>query len=177
MYRGRTKAVLGSVARFVRSSKKTIPLILIVVVATIATSTIISILLSRTTRLYVPSLGTIKTIGVDIYWDEALTNKTESVNWSTIYVGSSQNVTFYLRSISNAEATLHLNATDWNPSDISKYMTLSWNYNGSTLQPGQVIQVTLTLSASSSYAFIYYLITQNVKRFSFDITIAASEQS
>jgi hypothetical protein len=171
------KTVFASVARFVRSSKKTILLILIVAVAAIATSTAISILLSRTTRFYVASLGTIKTTGVNVYWDSALKNKTESVNWGTIWAGSSQNVTFYVRNIGSTEATLSLNATDWNPANLSQYMTLSWNYNGTIVQPSEVIQVTLTLSASSSYAFIHYLITNNVKQFSFDINIAASEQS
>jgi len=52
---------------FLRSSKKTVLLILIVTVASIAITTTISILLSKIDNLYVPSLATIKTIGVEAY--------------------------------------------------------------------------------------------------------------
>jgi hypothetical protein len=47
-------------------------------------------------------------------------------------------------------------------------------YNGTQINPGEIIQVTLTLSASSSHDFVHYLIANNVKNFSFDIIIAAS---
>ena len=174
------KTVFASVVKLMRSSKKTILLILIVAVVAIITSSMVSILLNRTTRFSVPSFGTIKTEGVEAYWDKALKNKInpeEPVNWGTIWAGSSQNVTFYIRSISNIEATLQLNATNWNPANLSEYMTLSWDYNRTIVQPSEVIQVTLTLSASSSYALVHYLITNDVKQFSFDIIIVASEES
>ncbi|MGQ9460591.1 MAG: hypothetical protein ACUVRA_05120 [Candidatus Bathyarchaeaceae archaeon] len=54
-------------------------LILIVAVASITVTTIISILLSKINNLYVPSLGTIKTIGVEAYWDSKCENKTETI--------------------------------------------------------------------------------------------------
>jgi len=55
-------------------------------------------------------------------------------------------------------------------------MNLSWNYNGTILHPGETIQVTLTLTTSSSNTFLLYLITNDVKDFNFDINISASEQ-
>ena len=159
---------------YLRSSKKTILLILIVAVASIMITTAISILLSKIYHLNFPSLGTIKTIGVEAYWDPNRENKTETIDWGTIWPGSSKNVTFYIRSVSNFEATLNLNATNWNPANISDYMNLSWDYNGTTIRPSEIIQVTLTLSASPSNSFIQYLIANDVKNFNFDIVIAAS---
>jgi len=53
-------------------------------------------------------------------------------------------------------------------------MNLSWSYNGTPLNPSEIIQVTLTLSAPLSDSFIYYLIANDVKDFNFDIIIAAS---
>ena len=159
---------------FLRSSKKTILLILIVAIASITITTTISILLSKIYHLNVPSLATIKTIGVEAYWDPNRENKTETIDWGTIWPGSSKNVTFYIRSVSNFEATLNLNATNWNPANISDYMNLSWDYNGTTIRPSEIIQVTLTLSASPSNSFIHYLIANDVKDFNFDIVIAAS---
>lgn len=167
------KDAFDSLAKLLRSSRKTILLILIAVGATIAISTTISILFSRIANLYVPSLGTIKTLGVEAYWDVNVENKTEAIHWGTIWPGSTQNVTLYVRSISNIETTLNLNATNWNPTNLSNYMNLTWNYNGATIRPNEIIQVTLTLSTP----FIQYLITNDVKQFSFDIIISTKEYS
>ena len=160
---------------FQRPTKNTLLLILTVAAATLIVSSSISIWLSKQTRLEVPSIGTIKTIGVEVYWDENLDNKTEAVNWDIIWLGSSKNVTLYLRSISSVKTVLQLNATNWNPTNISKYMNLSWNYNGTPINPDEVILVTVTLSAPQSVRFREYIITNDVKEFSFDIVIRAIE--
>ncbi len=91
-----------------------------------------------------------------------------------MWVGASKNVTFYIRSTSNYKTTLKLNVTDWNPADVSDYMNLLWDYNGEKLDPGETIQVTLTLSIPSSPSFVRYLIDEKVQNFSFDIHIVAS---
>jgi len=166
---------LTSLIEFLRRSKKTVLLILIVAVVSVAITTEISILLSKINNLHLPSLGTIKTIGVEAYWGLNLENKTETIDWGTISPGSSTNRTFYIRSVSNFEATLNLDTTSWNPANISDYISLSWSYDGTSLNPGETVQVTLTLSASSSSSFINYLIANDVKDFNFDIVITASE--
>lgn len=170
------KNTLISLLEFLRSSKRTILVITITAVSTIAISAIASAWLAKTIKLYVPSLGIIKTLGVEAYWDKNLQNQTEAINWGTIWPGSSKNFTFYLQSISNTETTLHLNTTNWNPANISEYMTLSWNYNDTILHPNETIQVTLVLTTSSSNTFLHYLITNDVKEFNFDIIISTSEQ-
>ena len=166
--------------KFLRPSKRTVLLILVVVVTTIVISAAVSILLQRTTNLYLPSLGTIKTLGVEAYWDANLTdkiNESEEINWGTLWIGSSNNITIYLRSISNVESTLYVNATNWNPANLSKYMNLKCPRNGTTVQPGEKIQTTLTLSAPYSSDFILYLIANDVKEFSVDVIISTSEYS
>jgi hypothetical protein len=165
---------IRSFIAFLHSSKKTVLLILVVAIASIAITTTIFILLNRIDRLRVPSLGTMKTIGVEAYWDPNRENKTETIDWGTIWPGSSKNVMIYIRSVSNFKATLNLNTTNWNPANISDYISLSWSYNGTPLDPSETIQVTLTLSASSSDSFVQYLIANDVKDFSFDIVIVAS---
>lgn len=169
------KGALNSLMESLRSSKRTILLIAIAVVITLIVSSAISIWLSRFSNLVIPSVGRITALGVEAYWDRNLENKTETFDWGTVYPGVSNNVTLYLRSISNIETTLYLNTTEWNPANISNYMTLSWNYNETTIQPGETIEVTLTLSASSSPSFFLYLITNEVEQFGLDIIIATSE--
>lgn len=161
---------------FLNRSKKTLFLILIVALSSVALTTTISIMLSKTSNFTLPSLGTVKTIGVEVYWDQNLENKTETINWDEVWVGSSKNVTVYIRSISNYQIILNLHATDWNPTDVSDYMNLSWDYNGTLLNPSETIQVTLTMSIPSSYSFVNYLIDNDVQNFNVDIHIIAASQ-
>jgi hypothetical protein len=163
-------------SKFPHPSKKTVLLILVVVAVTLLLSAAISVLLSKVTKLRVPSVGNVITIDFEVYWDENCENETKRVDWGKISPGSSKNVTFYLRSISNVDTKPDLNTTNWNPANVSNYMNLLWNYNGTPIKPHQVVQVTLSLSLSSSYSFIDYLITNNVKEFSFDIIIYPPEE-
>lgn len=178
--------LISSFLQFLQSSKKTILLVITVAVITLLISTTISILLTRIDNLHVPSLGNVRTQGVEAYWDTTLENKTETIDWGTLWLGSSKNATIYLLSISTIETTLNLtgaNLTFYDTSDIaiypptaiSIYMDLSWNYNGSIVPPGGVIQVTLTLSTDYSHDFVIYIIENNVKRFNLDILIRTIE--
>ena len=146
-----------------------------VATVTILLSSALSIWLNEVTDLYIPSIGNVKTIGVEAYWDENIENKTEAINWDLIWLGSSKNVTLYLRSASNVETVLQLNTSNWNPKNISKYMILTWNYNGTPVQPSKVIHVTITLSAPLSKPFIEYVLANDLKKFTFDIVIRATE--
>ena len=180
------KDAFNSLIKFLRSSKRAILLITITVVTTLVISSIISIWLGKVTYLNVPSLGTIKTLGVEAYWDPDLKNKTETIDWETIWPGTSKNVTLHIRSISNIETTLELRTANWTfrdsnnrtvagPSDSSPYMNLTWNYNETTVRPDEIVQVTLTLSVDDSSDFIEFLIAKDVKAFSLDIIISTSE--
>ena len=134
-----------------------------------------------------PKPRTIKTLGVEAYWDKNLENKTETINWGTIWLGMPKNATLYIRSISNIETTLELETANWTfrdsnnrivagPSDSSPYVHLTWNYNEAMVRPGEALQVTLTLSVDHSSDFIEFLINNDAKEFIFDIIIMTSEQ-
>lgn len=166
---------LGSPFVLLRRHKKTFLLILIVSIVTVIISSAISIWLSRFHNLTLPTIGIIKTIGVEAYWDPNCENKTETIDWDTIWPGSTKNVTFYIRSVSNVKTVLHLNTSNISPANISEYFSLSWNYDGTPLNPDEIIQVTLFLSASTDDSLTRYLITNKVKDFSIDIHIVAYE--
>lgn len=180
--------LFSSFIEFLRRSKKTLLLIIVVAAITLALSTAISIWLSRITNLHFPSIGTIKTIGVKAYWDANLTNETDKIQWGTIYLGSSNNVTIHVRSVSNYNTVLNLSTANWTfqnsnnatvqePANRSLYMDLTWNYNDTTVHPGDTIQTTLTLIVKYSFEFTEFLIENDVKGFNFDIMITASEQT
>jgi len=160
---------------FLRQHKKTLLLILIVSTATVLISSAISIWLSDFHNLTLPTMGNIKTIGVEAYWDPNCENKTVTIDWSTVWPGSTKNVTLYIRSVSNFKTTLHLNTSNITPAKVSEYLNLSWNYNGTPLNPNEIIQVTLFLSASGDKSFIRYLINNDVTDFNIDIHIIAYE--
>jgi hypothetical protein len=77
-----------------------------------------------------------------------------------------RNVTIYIRNEGNGAVSLFMFADNWYPSDASNYMALSWDYAGQTVDPQEVVQTTLTLSASSGL--------DGITDFSFDIIMGVS---
>lgn len=184
--RARARSTFSSFLRFLRFSKKTILVIAAAIIITLIVSSSISIWMSKVTNFTFPTIGTIRFRGVEGYWNKNLTNKTEACDWGTIWPGLSKNLTLYLRSISNIGTTLNLTQENWAfrnsnndvvaaPTNTTLHMNLTWNYNNTTVQPGEVLQVTLTLSVDRSSDFIEFLIANDVKAFSVDIIISASE--
>lgn len=114
----------------------------------------------------ISNAGSVKAIGVGVYWDQACSNPVTSISWGTIDPGSSVNKTVYIKNTGNNAATLSLTTSNWSPSNASSYLTLSWDYNGQPINVNAVIQVKLTLSVLSSIS--------GITSFSFDITIIAS---
>jgi len=55
---------------------------------------------------------------------------------------------------------------NWNPSAASSYMTLTWNRQGQQINPGQVYQLAIMLSVSSSIT--------GITTFSFGIIITGT---
>ena len=140
--------------------------ILALVSCTLATGILGTALSSTQTSRIISNVGSVKGIGVGIYWDSACTNRTSSINWGSLDPGSNKTVTIYVRNEGNAVATLSKAEQNWNPSAASSYMTLSWNYAGQTLSVNQVFQVKLTLIVSSTVS--------GITNFSFDLTVSAT---
>jgi len=119
------------------------------------------------TVLPINTSGVITSADLEAYWDSECTNAVSSINWGTIYPGGSKNVTIYLKNTGNVPLNLSLSTDNWNPSNAGTYLTLTWDYSGEQLQPGGVVQVTLTLTVSSN--------TQGITNFSFDVVITGTE--
>jgi hypothetical protein len=128
---------------------------------------IVSIAVSATqTSTTLSSVGALKAIGVGVYWDSSFTNRTTAINWGTLDPGTQKSFTMYIRNEGNSAITLSQSTSNWNPSAASNYLTLTWNYNGQTINAGASVQVTLTLTVSASIT--------GVSNFTFDITIVGS---
>lgn len=109
------------------------------------------------------SYGEIKTIGVVAYNDSSCMTSISELNWGMLTPGLSNTNTFYIKNEGNSDLMLSLDTTNWNPTNAHNYMTLSWNYEGQTIRPNQVIQISLTLSVSQNI--------NGIDSFNFEIAI------
>jgi len=136
--------------------------LIFVVVTLVMTSTLVFGLLSASTTI--SNTGNVKVVGVGVYWDSGCSQEVSLIEWGYLDPGETSSVTVYVRNEGNVAVALDMSTENWDPPEASSYITLSWDYSGQILEPGESIQVTLTLSISSD--------VQNVTEFDFDIVIA-----
>ena len=98
--------------------------------------------------------GSVKSFGTGIYWDQACTKKTLSLDWGLIEGGSNNTLTIYVKNEGNSAVSLWLTTSNWVPSASSDYMSLNWNYSGQVLGVDQVVPLELTLSVYPSISGI-----------------------
>lgn len=106
------------------------------------------------------------TIEIDVYNDSALTQVLTSVVWGEIEAGSSDSQVIYIHNSGDDGVTLSLLTENWTPVEATNFMQLSWDYDGSVIGSGDVRQITLVLSVSSSVT--------GIDSFNFDIVIIGS---
>ena len=104
--------------------------------------------LSTSTNL--PSNGTIFTsANLGLYWNSACTNPANAINWGNPTPGSVTNQTVYIKNTSvGLSLTLNMTTSNWSPANSDGKITLTWNREGTELQPGQSTTATLTLTVS-----------------------------
>jgi len=121
-----------------------------------------SLLASRTYS----NTGSVKAVGVGVYWDYDCTNAVGAFNWGMIEPGSSKNISCYIRNEGNHLVSLSMYASNWSPAEAIQFMTLAWDAEGKTLDIGSVVKATFTLEVSDS--------TEGIINFSFDVTIVGT---
>jgi len=120
----------------------------------------------NTTPTPIENSGSVKSVGVGVYWDSNCTDRVSSIDWGTVEPGSTRNVTVYVRNEGNVPVSLQLNTSNWSPVNASSFVGLSWEYGGESVGPMDVVEVVLVLSVA------YKL---DVSEFSFDILIVGRE--
>jgi len=111
------------------------------------------------------STGTVKGIGVGIYWDSGCTSRVTSIDWGLAEPGMIQNKTVYIKNEGNAIVTLTLQTSNWSPTSAATYISLGWTYNNQTISVNQVLQDALRLTIASNVT--------GITTFSFDIIVTA----
>jgi len=128
----------------------------------------ICILILSPTMNNTTNVSAVEVNGVGVYWDSRCSNRVFSIEWGTLNPGSVKNVAVYIRNEVGEPMYLILSETNWNPSKASQYLNLRWNYPGQRMNPGEKLQITLTLSVSRSI--------EGISSFSFNIVITASDR-
>lgn len=129
---------------------------------------VMCLLIFSTTMNSTTNVSAVEAKGVRVYWDSNCSNGVSSIEWGTLNPGSVKNVVVYIRNEEEAPMYLILSARNWTPPNTSEYLNLGCNYGvGKRMNPGETLQITLTLSVSR------YI--QGISRFSFDILVAGSD--
>jgi len=112
--------------------------------------------------------SSVEGVGVGVYWDQACTNRTISLNLGTINAGSNSTLTVYIKNEGNSPASLSLGTTQWTPPASSDYISLNWNYSGQLLNVDQVIPLKLILTVAPTII--------EITNFSFNTIITSSQE-
>jgi hypothetical protein len=115
----------------------------------------------------VPSTGTVSAVNVGVYTNSGCTSNCTSISWGTISPGSSTTYTVYVKNTGNVPVTLSMTTSGWNPTSANGPITLAWNREGTSLNAGDSVSATLTLTVSSS-------ISSSITNFSFNIVITGT---
>jgi len=136
--------------------------VIAIVVTAIATHAAMMLTYSETR---ITAQGTIKTVGVEAYWDAGCTEEVTEIDWGTLEPGSQTDTTFYVNNQGNMPVTLSLDTEAWSPSEAQTYMSLDWDYDGSPVNPDTAIPVRMTLTVSADIT--------GITAFSFQLVITA----
>ena len=138
------------------------PMLLLLVMATL-TFAVYGLMQSS---MRIAGTGTLKVVDVGVFWGFNCTEEIHVIDWGFVEPGSANNVTIYVRNEGNVVATLFMYTENWDPTNASDYLELTWDYEGSPLEPAEVTQITLTLAVSTN--------VEGISNFSFDIIIGIS---
>ncbi|MEM2147134.1 MAG: hypothetical protein QXJ94_00820 [Candidatus Bathyarchaeia archaeon] len=114
----------------------------------------------------IPATGSITTINVEVYSDSGCTQVLTQIDWGTVSPGSTVTKTIYIKNTGNAQMTLSMTTSNWNPNSANGPITITWNKEGATLAGGQSTTATITLTVASSIS--------NITNFSVNIVITGT---
>lgn len=119
-----------------------------------------------TTRRTISGSGYVKGVEIGVYWDLECTNATTSIDFGMMEPGLSKSFTLYLRNEGNSALTLSMTSENWYPANAADYLTLTWNREGQQINSDEVLDSTITLSASEDVT--------GINSFSLDIVISGT---
>jgi hypothetical protein len=98
------------------------------------------------------STGITASVNLGVYFDNATTREVSSIDWGIVYPDDQIQYIIYLRNSGNVNCQLLLNTTDWTPPEAQDLIIFTWDYNEAPIEPGTIIQVTVSLRTSAQLA-------------------------
>ena len=143
--------------------------IIILITYTLSLSLVSQAFPATLTSKTLSSTGSIQiqtTAEIGVYSNFQCTTQLTSLSWGTLEPGGSQAIVGYIKNEGTTPLTLSMYPSGWNPTQAEDYLTLSWNYNGASLDPNEVVQVTFTLFVNESI--------EGITNFSFSVNIVGT---
>ena len=138
-----------------------VALVAVGLILTVTTAGLLSV--SQT----VESEGTVTAINLGVFSDSGCTQTLTGIDWGNISPGDSVTKTVYVKNTGNAPITLSMGTTGWMPYIAIEYITVSWNRQGTSLNPEQSVSATVTLSVASG--------TEGVSSFYVEIVVTGTD--
>jgi hypothetical protein len=117
-------------------------------------------------QVEIPTIGNIVTVNVAVFSDPTCTTQIVMIDWGTLAPGESKTIICYIKSLSNVDSSFSMSIANWNSTQASLYLSVSWNREGYLAKPNEVVPASFTLLVDSA--------VQNVTGFSFDVIISAT---
>jgi len=133
--------------------KRSSPIIIILLIATVT----ITAYTALTATKIIPLTGYLKiqppptpppTLTLQTYTDPAATIELKTIEWGDLQPGYEVTRTIYLKNTGNTKGTLTLETSNRTPPTVKDLITLTWNREGATLNPDEIIDADLTLKVS-----------------------------
>jgi hypothetical protein len=147
--------------KFQKLSVAVIALTIVGILLTVTTAALLS------TNQTVPLNGTINAVNLGVYSDSACTQTATALNVGALNSGGTATQTIYIKNTGNIPETLTMTANNWNPTNATSSLTLTWNQQNTVLNAGSSIQAILTLTAASN--------TGSLTTFSCSVTLTGTQ--
>jgi len=142
--------------------KLAVPLVLLIIfVCGLLVGTASYAIIDRVSQIR--NIGAVRTIGVEVYVDEALTEVLTEIAWGTLDPGEVRSVDAWVKNTGNDAQKLVMWTENWNPKTAQDWMFLGWNYDSSWIAVNASVPVVFTFSVDPNIT--------DVTSFSFDIWV------
>jgi len=112
---------------------------------------------------------------IEVYWDQNCSRPVDSIEWGSCAPGQAKDTSVYARNVGSEECILVITPVDWSPAGASNYISLSRVGEGSKIQPGGVVRITVRLSVSPKIQgisfFSFRIIFEGRKYFPGDLNL------
>ena len=107
--------------------------------------------------------GVIRVIGVQIFEDANLTSVLQEIDWGLVSPNETKTFGAWVLNTGNDQVKLLMWTQAWLPLNASDWITLSWNYSETIIQPNASIEVKFLLHVDANI--------RGIENFAFEIWI------